>query len=69
MKVILSRNPIAPDNGISIARVLEEGIDIPDLTVLQYENIRAQYIAIRDNLISVYKEAGGEYQNAKTENE
>jgi hypothetical protein len=61
MKVILSRNLIAPDNGTPIVRVLEEGIDIPDMVVLQYENIRAQYIAIRDNLIGVYREAGGEY--------
>jgi hypothetical protein len=61
MKVILSRNLIAPDNGTPIAKASREGIDIPDLYVLQYENIRAQYIAIRDNLISVYKEAGGVY--------
>jgi hypothetical protein len=61
MKVILSRNLIAPDNGVPIAKASKEGIDIPDMVVLQYENIRAQYIAIRDNLIEVYKKAGGEY--------
>jgi hypothetical protein len=61
MKVILSRNLIAPDNGTPIARVLEEGIDMNDITVIQYEQIRTQYIAIRDSLIKAYKKAGGVY--------
>jgi hypothetical protein len=61
MKIILSRNLIAPDNGVPIAKASKEGVDIPDMQVIQYEQIRAQYIAIRDGLVAAYNQAGGEY--------
>ena len=62
MRIRLYHNKIVDDGGIpKHFKDAEQGIDIPDSLMIQYENMRAQYIAIRDNLIAVYKEAGGVY--------
>jgi hypothetical protein len=62
MKILLSRIKVFDDGGIPIASVNStNGIALPDNSVIQYEQIRAAYIATRDNLIDAYRKAGGTY--------
>jgi hypothetical protein len=61
MKVLLYRNLIVDDGGLPKITMDSKGIALPDQLVLQYEQIRAAYVAARDNLIDAYKKAGGKY--------
>lgn len=61
MKVTLSRKLIADDGGLPHVSVGYSGIDISDMLVINYENLREAYIMARDSLIDAYKKAGGNY--------
>lgn len=61
MKVRLERLTVIDDGGLPSAILSQDGIALPDATVIQYENIRSQYLAARCNLIEAYKKAGGVY--------
>jgi hypothetical protein len=61
MKVKLTRNIIVPDKGIPSIYKDDTGINLNDMALAQYEQIRVAYIAARDNLIAAYKQGGGEY--------
>jgi len=61
MKALLYHNLIIDDGGLPKLTMASEGIALPDPLVIQYEQIRAAYVAARDNLIDAYKKAGGKY--------
>ena len=62
MKVILYHNRIVDDGGLpKIILDPEHGIAMPDVLVIQYQQLWTAYIAARDNLIEAYKQAGGKY--------
>ena len=62
MKVLLYHNLIIDDGGLpKLIRDSQNGIALPDPLVIQYEQIRAAYVAARDNLIKAYRQAGGTY--------
>lgn len=61
MKVKLTRPILIPDSGIPSFYKDDTGVDLNDMALAQYEQMRAAYIAARDNLIAAYKQGGGEY--------
>lgn len=61
MKVKLTRYVINPGPGLPVFYKDDTGVDLNDMMLAQYEQIRTAYIAARDNLIAAYKQGGGVY--------
>jgi hypothetical protein len=61
MKVKLTSSILVPSPGIPSFCKDDTGIDLNEIMLAQYEQIRTAYIAARDNLIAAYKQGGGVY--------
>lgn len=61
MKVKITSPILVPSPGLPSFYKDDTGVDLNDMMLAQYEQMRAAYIAARDNLIQAYKQGGGEY--------